>query len=82
MSAAQPFAAETGALRWGASLAGLTPIALWTRYVGLGGASTPKDVASFISGRANPERPDYNLLVDAINEALTDVGLNSPVDYR
>jgi hypothetical protein len=59
--------------------AGLTPAGLWWAYFGLGGTATPLQLAGFLNGLAEPGPIDHDLLSVALNEHLTELGLNSPV---
>lgn len=54
---------------------------LWLRYFGIGGSAAPADVASFLVGTSEPDRREYNLLVDSLNERFTELRLNRPVLY-
>lgn len=54
---------------------------LWLRYFAIGGGSGPSEVADYLGGPTEPDRRQYNLLVDTLNERFTELGLDSPVLY-
>jgi hypothetical protein len=54
---------------------------LWLRYFALGGDSGPDQVESYLTRDVDPGRRNYNLLVDALNERYTDLGLDRPILY-
>ena len=54
---------------------------LWIRYMGLGGSRTPSELDGILSSSDAPDVREYNLVVDALNERLADLGLNAPVRY-
>lgn len=61
--------------------AGLTVHELWIRYFALGGGAGPSEVAGFLTGPNEPDRRQYNLLVDSLNERFTELDLDRPVLY-
>ena len=73
--------ADVGTLERARMLARITSRELWLRYLGLGGDSSPMDVDAYLSEKQIPTRREYNLLVDALNERLIDIGLRSSVQY-
>lgn len=60
---------------------GMTPIDLWTAYIGLGGLANFQRIESYLSGAATPGAADYDLLAQALNDELIGRGLDSPVPY-
>jgi hypothetical protein len=59
----------------------LSNIALWTRYVGLGGKVGLGAMVEYLSGSRELERLEEDILAHALNEAFVDQGLNHPVPY-
>ena len=55
---------------------------LWLDYVALGGNATPAELDDYIHGSVTPSRLDHNVLAQALNERLHDLGYNWPVPYR
>jgi hypothetical protein len=70
-----------GVLESGRLLGRLTPRELWLRYLGLGGDATVTQVEHYLEETQAPNRREYNLLVDAVNERLMDVGLFPRLAY-
>ena len=54
---------------------------LWVRYVAIGGDSSPIAVRTYLNGGGAADVRDHDLLVDALNERFTELGLNRPVPY-
>ena len=48
--------------------AGLSSDDLWLRYFALGGLAMPREMREYISGAREPERTEYAVVVQAINE--------------
>jgi hypothetical protein len=61
--------------------AALSVYDLWLRYFAIGGDASPGDVESFLAHGREPGHRQYNLLVDALNERFTELGLDRPVRY-
>lgn len=61
--------------------AGLSDPALWLRYFGLGGMSTPDQVRSYLRRGAVPSAHDHDVLAQALNERFSELGRNHPVRY-
>jgi hypothetical protein len=59
----------------------LTVHQLWLRYFAIGGDAGPEEVQSYLTRGVEPGRHQYNLLVDALNERFTELGLDRPVLY-
>ena len=59
----------------------LTEVELWWAYFALGGEATPSQFAGFLHGTERPGPLDHDRLAHALNERLTDLGMNSPVPY-
>jgi hypothetical protein len=73
--------AGSGVLERARHNAALTFYELWLRYFSIGGASSPTEVEAFLTKGTEPDSRQYNLLVDALNERFTELGLNRPVLY-
>ena len=73
--------AGPGVLERARGRAALSMYDLWLRYFAIGGGSTPGDVESFLTHDVDPGSRQYNLLVDALNERFTEMGLDRPVLY-
>ena len=73
--------AVQGPLEVGRLLARITSRELWLRYLGLGGDASPVDVDAYLAETRIPNQREYNLLVDALNERLTDLGGSVPLKY-
>lgn len=63
-------------------LAGLTPTELWWRYLGLGGNSTLDALADYLDQAAQWPTSEHNILAQALNERLWDLGCSSLVPHR
>lgn len=61
--------------------AALTVHELWLRYFAIGGAASPSEVEGFLTGPNEPDRRQYNLLVDSLNERFSELLLGRPVLY-
>ncbi len=48
---------------------GLTAQGLWLGYCAIGGQGTPEAIDRFLDGRALPDRGDYDVIVQALNDA-------------
>ena len=59
--------------------AGLGRAELWWAYFGLGGNATPIEFGLFLSGEVTPGRHDHDVLSQALNDRLIELGLDSPV---
>jgi hypothetical protein len=55
---------------------------LWWRYVSLGGTAEPADVADYLQGLVSWPAREHNLLAQALNEGLWEVGLPSLAPVR
>jgi hypothetical protein len=63
-------------------LGGLTLSDLWGRYVCLGGGDPQTSLADYLDGAAAWPDMEHNVLAQALNEGLWDVGLPSIAPYR
>ncbi|MET0729516.1 MAG: hypothetical protein ABWZ76_14580 [Acidimicrobiales bacterium] len=61
--------------------AGLSARDLWFSYCGLGGQATPRALDRFLTGTAIPSAHQYDILAQAINEALVDLDMDTPLPY-
>jgi hypothetical protein len=61
---------------------GLSRTELFVRYFALGGSNDPGAIEAFLEGRTETlERVDYDMLVHAVNERFSELGLNHRVPY-
>jgi hypothetical protein len=63
-------------------MADLTPPELWWRYIGLGGNRTPDALADYLAGTADWPAFEHNILAQALNEHLWDLGCPTLVPHR
>lgn len=54
---------------------------LWLSQALLGGAASPDEVRSFLSGQATPTAHQYDVLAHALNESFLERGLDHLVPY-
>jgi len=54
---------------------------VWVGYFAVGGNGSLADVRAWLSGDMRLPAHDHDLLVQAINDAFTDVGLDHPLGY-
>lgn len=54
---------------------------LWVHYVALGGSFAPARLERSLMGADEMVAHEYNLVVDALNERFTDMGLDALVRY-
>ena len=54
---------------------------LWWSYLALGGTASPTGLAAFLSGALRPDTQQYDLIAQALNDHLTDLGKDQPVPY-
>jgi hypothetical protein len=69
-------------LREGFLLAGVTPFQLWFHYLSVGGFGTQQEVLDYARGLKEPSDWEFNLVAQALNEALLDDGRDPVVSYR
>jgi hypothetical protein len=62
-------------------LARLTSRDLWLRYLALGGNASPQQVDAYLADTQEATRREYNILVDALNERLSDINLVQRLAY-
>ena len=55
---------------------------LWSAYIALGGNQSREQVGRYVSGVDQPIDTEHNLLAQALNERLHDLGENWPVPYQ
>lgn len=60
---------------------GMAEAELWLAYFALGGMASPQMVQSILDGTLEPSEPDYDVLVQALNERFMDGGYHHPVPY-
>ena len=54
---------------------------LWLRYITLSGRASLSQMTALVTGAAAPDRRDYDLVVQALNERFLDLGRDMPVRY-
>lgn len=54
---------------------------LWSRYFALGGTEPPARLRAYLDGGCEPDRSQYNVLVQALNEHFLAQDLGFPVPY-
>ena len=69
---------------WDAPLtaSGLSVRDLWLACLALGGDTTPAELDEYLQHHATPSRYQHNVLAQALNERLHDLGYGWPVPYR
>jgi hypothetical protein len=55
---------------------------LWWRYTGLGGNRPQAALADYLAGAVSWSAAEHNMLVQALNECLWELGLPSLAPYR
>jgi hypothetical protein len=63
-------------------MAGLTLSQLWWRYLGLGGHRAPDALADYLGGTTEWPAVEHNVLAQALNERLWDLGCPTLVPHR
>jgi hypothetical protein len=74
-------AESAAALQVGLALAHWTITDLWVASVGIGGSFARTDVELITAGTRDATQPEHDILAAAVNDHLTDQGLDHPVDY-
>jgi hypothetical protein len=67
---------------WAWRLGALAPADLWQRYIDLGGSVGSGEVADYLGGSAVWPAGEHNILAQALNERLWEVGLSSLAPVR
>jgi hypothetical protein len=74
--------AESAAtLQEGLALAHWTITDLWVASVGIGGSFARTDVEHITAGTRTATQAEHDILAAAVNDHLTEQGLDQPVDY-
>ena len=74
--------AESAAtLREGLALAHWTITDLWVASVGIGGSFARRDVEHITTGTRDATQAEHDVLAAAVNDHLSEQGLDQPVDY-
>jgi hypothetical protein len=68
-------------LRDGFDLSGMTVEQAWLRYVGLGGAEGPAELARQIRSPVAIDDYEHDVIAQALNEHFLDLGQDHPVGY-
>jgi hypothetical protein len=63
-------------------LADLAPPEVWWRYIGLGGNRALDALTDYLDGTAKWPAGEHNILAQALNERLWDLGCPSLVPHR
>jgi hypothetical protein len=69
---------------WVAALAatGWSPRELWLECFALGINATPTELRHYLEGDAQLSDAEHNVIAQALNERLHDLGFDRPVPYR
>ena len=70
------------ALEVARSALGLSTERLWIGYFALGGNGSQAEVAEWVSGIPAPNRLEYDLLAQAVNDEAVSRGLRQPLRYE
>lgn len=68
-------------LRAACMTAGMSNEELWIDYLALGGVDSPASVDAYLTGAAFPERAEYDLLAQALNDRFIQQHRDHPVPY-
>ncbi|MCW2529035.1 MAG: hypothetical protein JWM76_3895 [Pseudonocardiales bacterium] len=68
-------------LREGFDRSGLTFEELWYRHIALGGNAGRADLDAFVAGVFKPDRLEYDVIAETLNEEFTARGEDHPVAY-
>jgi len=60
---------------------GMSPLDLWTAYIGLGGLANFQRVESYLSGASIPGAADYDLLAQALNDEFIGRDVEGQMPY-
>ena len=69
------------ALETARTMLGLSHLELWYDYVALGGNHAPDTILAFLDQNTQIAEPEYDRLVQALNEHFIDSGDNHPLPY-
>jgi len=69
------------ALAAGLAISDLNLAQMWGRYLDLGGTHTQKELRVYLSGDTEWSTGEHDAAAHALNEYLTDQGLDHPVAY-
>lgn len=61
--------------------AALAPRQLWWAYATLGGTASESDVEAFLAGRSGLDPGQYDVLAQAVNDRLVELGIDHRVPY-
>ena len=76
-----PVAAPSFDLENARQQSGLSMTELWFACIGLGGTAMPAEFSAHVLGRSAPNRHEYNVVAQALNERFADMELDHPVPY-
>lgn len=68
-------------LETGRQHAGLSNRELWIGYCSLGGMADPDTLDAYLLGDAIPDRVEYDVIAQALNDSFVDAGGDHPVPY-
>jgi hypothetical protein len=68
-------------LQAGRRQAGVTRQELWIRYYAIGGGSSPETIDAYLDGSVVPHPADYDVVAQALNDALVGEGGEHAVPY-
>jgi hypothetical protein len=63
-------------------MADMTPAEVWCSYIGLGGSRAPDALADYLACTAEWPADEHNVVAQALNERLWDLGCPSLVPHR
>jgi len=55
---------------------------LWLACFALGANASPDELDRYLTGHVQPSVAEHNVIAQALNERLHDLGLDHPVPYR
>jgi len=61
--------------------AGIDLAELWWDYIGLGGMASPSQLSDILAGVSEPQRMDYDLLAQVLNDRFSEIDMDHPVPY-
>ena len=61
--------------------AGLSRRDLWIGYYAIGGLADPSTLAAYLTGELEPDRFQYDVIAQAINDSFVGAGSDHPVPY-
>lgn len=72
---------DAGMLETARREAGLSLDELWLRYFELTGQASLMELEAYLAGALVPDRLQYDLIAQALNERYLELGMDHPVPY-